>query len=364
MLTRIFHFRLPALIIFTAFLFFTFQNIQAQDTSGNKTYNAWWIGHYHWPAKNPKAKLLPRIHVAGNRFVNANGDTILFRGLSIADLDKIDHEGHFNKLLFEKIKEMGTMIVRIPVHPIAWRGRTPDQYLVLLDSAVSWCTDLNIYVDIDWHSIGNLEMGLFQAPMYNTSLQETYEFWRTIANHFAGNNTVAFYELFNEPTTYRGQLGTANWMEWKTINENIIHLIRAYDPETIPLVAGFDWAYDLTPIREEPINADGIAYVVHPYPNKRTQPWEPKWEEDFGFAAEKYPVVATEFGFMVRPGDPPDGAEHYGTRITKYLESHGISWMAWVYDPEWGPPMLKSWDFSLTPFGEFVKKALQAPPYK
>jgi hypothetical protein len=26
-------------------------------------------------------------------------------------------------------------------------------------------------------------------------------------------------------------------------------------------------------------------------------PWEPKWDEDFGFAAEHYPVVATEFGF-------------------------------------------------------------------
>jgi endoglucanase len=36
---------------------------------------------------------------------------------------------------------------------------------------------------------------------------ETFNFWRTMAAHFKGNHTVAFFELFNEPTIYRGQLG-------------------------------------------------------------------------------------------------------------------------------------------------------------
>ena len=156
-----------------------------------------------------------------------------------------------------------------------------------------------MYVDIDWHSIGNLKMELFQDPMYDTTQKETYEFWRTIARHFAGNNTVAFYEIFNEPTTFRGQLGSISWSEWKKMNEDIIKLIRSFDTETIPLVAGFDWAYDLTPLREEPIAAEGIAYVTHPYENKRSKPWEPKWEEDFGFAAAKYPLIATEWGLPI-----------------------------------------------------------------
>jgi aryl-phospho-beta-D-glucosidase BglC (GH1 family) len=335
------------------------QYAQSQSTVENN-YHAWWNeGYPARPAKNSKAKLMPLIMVKGNKFLNAKGDTILFRGVSIADPDKIDHEGHWNKLLFEKVKEMGVMLVRIPVHPVAWRERTPVNYLSLLDSAVSWCTDLGVYVDIDWHSIGNLEMELFQDPMYNTTRKETYEFWQTISRHFAGNNTVAFYELFNEPTTYRGQLGNISWSEWKKINENIIQLIRTFDPETIPLVAGFDWAYDLTPLLEEPINAVGIGYVTHPYPNKRSQPWEPKWEENFGFAAQHYPLIATEIGFNVRKGDPEDGAENYGTRITKYLESNGISWLAWDFDPEWGPQLLSSWNYELTASGKFFKKAMQ-----
>ena len=310
------------------------------------------------PVRNPKAKLLPSIKVEGNKFVNPEGATVLFRGLSISDPDKIERQGHWDKGHFDHVKDMGARLVRIPVHPVAWRERTPEKYLELLDQAVEWCTDLGMYVLIDWHSIGNLGMELFQNPMYNTSKQETYQFWRTIAQHFSGNNTVAFYEIFNEPTVYNGQLGSITWAEWKKINENIISLIRSYDSQTIPLVAGFDWAYDLTPLHLDPVNASGIGYVSHPYEFKRSQPWEPKWEEDFGFAAGNYPVMVTEFGFGVRPGQVIND-DHYGNRIIKYLEGKGIGWLCWVYDPEWGPPMLKSWDtYEPTESGSFFKKAM------
>ena len=320
----------------------------------------WWQGGGFPPRRveNPTAKALPLISVKGNKFVNPAGETVLFRGLSIADPDKLDGQGHWNKAFFEHVKEMGATLVRIPVHPIAWRERTPPKYLELLDQGVAWCTDLGLYVIIDWHSIGNLRMELFQNPMYNTTRQETYEFWRMIARRFNGHNTVAFYEIFNEPTLFRGQLGRMSWSEWRQINEDIIALIRAWDKDTIPLVAGLDGAYDLSPIRDDPVNAEGIAYVTHPYPNKRPQPWEPKWEEDFGFAAGRHPVIATEFGFNVPDGEKI-GDDHYGPRVVKYFESHGISWLAWVYDPAWGPRLLKSWDnFELTGYGDFIKQAL------
>ncbi len=57
--------------------------------------------------------------------------------------------------------------------------------------------------------------------------------------HFAGHNTVAFCERFNEPATCRGQLGHIAWSDWKKIVETMITIIRAHDLETIPLLAGF-----------------------------------------------------------------------------------------------------------------------------
>ncbi len=324
-------------------------------------------GYYDWehtpdvnqPVNNPNAKKMSLIRVYKNKFVNARGDTVLFRGLAIADPDKLEQQGRWDKNLFVHVKEVGAMIVRIPVHPAAWRMRTPARYLRLLDQAVDWCTELGIYIDLDWHSIGNLGMELFQNPEYVTTKQETYEFWRTISVHFKGNTTIAFYELFNEPTLYNGQLGSMSWSEWKTINENIIHLIRAYDTEKIPLVAGLDWAYDLTPLHIEPIEAEGIGYVTHPYPHKRSRPYVPKWDEDFGFAADRYPVVATEFGFALGGEGMAENGE-YGKEIIHYLESRGMSWMAWVFDPDWYPRMVESWSpFKLTESGEFFKQAMQ-----
>ncbi len=341
-------------------VFIMMQFALAQQSNKESGLYDWGPSHdFTRPLKSPNATKLPLIKVKGNKFINATGDTVLFRGLAIADPDKIAQEGRWNKELFASVKEMGTMIVRIPVHPVPWRMRTPGKYIQLLDQAVEWCTDLRMYVMIDWHSIGNLGMELFQDPVYNTTRQETYEFWRTIARHYVGNNTVAFYELFNEPTLFNGQLGSMSWSDWKEINENIIRLIRAYDAEKIPLVAGLDWAYDLTPLHIEPIAAEGIGYVTHPYPHKRPKPYEPKWDEDFGFAASRYPVVATEFGFVFGKQGMAENGE-YGNAIIKYLESNGISWVAWVYDPLWHPQLLKSWDgFKLTESGEFFKQAMQ-----
>ena len=312
------------------------------------------------PLKGADSNLLPRLSVKGNRFVDPQGNPVLIRGVAIIDPSDIEKQGHWNKNHFEQVKKMGAVLVRIPIHPSSWRERTPNGYLKLLDQAVEWCTELRMYVMIDWHSIGNLRTGLFQNPMYNTTQTETFEFWRTIAGHYRGKNpTVAFYEIFNEPTSMFNQLGPVSWEEWKRFNEDVITLIRAFDRQTIPLVAGFDWAYDLAPVRYAPIAAEGIGYVVHPYPDKRSKPWEGKWEEDFGFVAGQYPVFATEFGFGGGKFSPAE-YEQYGTTIVNFLEERGISWAVWVFDTNWRPELLKSIEpYSFTPFGEFFKNILQ-----
>jgi len=307
------------------------------------------------PPDTVGAKVLPLIKVSGNRLVNSNGDTVLFHGLAVADPDNLEQRGYWNKDLFIEAKNLGAMVVRIPVHPVAWRDRKPEKYLKLLDQAVEWCTEESLYVDIDWHSIGNLEQGLYQNTVYVTDLSETYNFWAMIASRYAGHHTVAFMEFFNEPSDWSGRLGSVSWEQWKKINEDWIKLIRAYHNEAVPLVAGFDWAYDLTPLHEEPIDAEGIGYSVHPYPHKRTPPYEPKWDEDFGFVASKYPLVATEFGFTLR-----DTAANinYGKALIKFCEERHISWIWWILDPLWQPAGLKLWKgFDLSPEGKFFDDA-------
>jgi hypothetical protein len=314
-------------------------------------------------ADGQTAATLSRVSVKGNKFMNAEGKVIIFRGLDASDPDRLVTAGHWNKEYFETAKSWGANIIRFPVHPVAWRKRGQEEYIKLLDQGVQWATEVGLYVIIDWHTIGNLRTEMYQNAMYETTRKETYEFWRTMAQHYKDNTTVACFELFNEPTVQSGQLGMISWQEWKHMNEEMIGIIRANGGKAVPLVAGFNWAYDLTPVATDPITAEGIAYVSHPYPMKRQKPWEAKWTEDWGFVADKYPVILTEIGFA---GAEERGAhvpvisdESYGDAITKYCDQKGISYTVWCFDPQWAPTLIKDWNYTLTRQGRYFKGALQ-----
>lgn len=306
---------------------------------------------------------LSQVSVKGNKFVTANGKPIVFRGLNTSDPDKLEKEGHWNERHFEEMKNWGANIVRFPVHPRAWRSRGEEEYLKLLDNGVAMAAEQGMYVIIDWHSIGNLKNEMYQSEGYETTLKETFEFWRTMSEHFKGNTTVAFFELYNEPTVMKGKLGSASWEQWKQIMEEMILIIRSNGSTAVPLVAGFNWAYDLTEVAKNPIDAEGIGYVSHPYPQKREKPWESKWTEDWGYVADKYPLILTEIGFC---GADDRGAhvpvisdESYGDAITAYTDSRGISYVVWVFDPHWSPMLFSDWDYTPTRQGRYFKKAMQ-----
>ena len=255
-------------------------------------------------------------------------------------------------------------------NPRAPGGLAPSrekEYLGLLDQGVAWAKAEGLYVIIDWHSIGNLPGGkffpgsseLYPPTVYRTTREETFDFWKTMARHYRGNNTVAFFELFNEPAL-GGDRGMAPWPEWKGLLEDLIKTIRASGGTAVPLVAGFNFGYDLTPVAKAPINAEGIGYVAHPYPMKAQPPWETNWTRDWGFVSDKYPMILTEIGFL-EPGapggyNPITGDESYGDAITSYCARHGISYTVWCFDPHWGPCLIKDPEFHADPGGRLFQK--------
>ena len=289
---------------------------------------------------------LQKIIVKGNKFVSDDGQVFVFHGYNASDPDKLDEQGKWDKSYLEEMKKWGANIVRIPIHPTAWRKRGQEKYLELLDSGVQWATELGLYVIMDWHSIGNLRTEMYQADMYETTQKETFEFWRTMSQHYKGNNTVAFFEIYNEPTTFNDQLGTCTWQQWKVIVMDMITIIRANGSEAIPLVAGWNWAYDLTPVKDDPIEA--------------------KWTEDWGFVAENYPLILTEIGFCYQDERgahiPVISDESYGDAITKYCSERGISWVVWVFDPNWSPMLFYDWTYKPTPQGVYFKDYLLNNP--
>ena len=351
---------------------FTFVILLLSSVSVQAAMNQkdWW--NIAYPSAFDSSTLKPQdtIKVDGNVLVDGQGKPFLFKGMNLAAPDKLVYENQWNKALFEELKDWGVNTIRLPIHPIGWRATGEKEYLKLIDEAVVWANDLGIYLIVDWHSIGYLPDGLFQHPMYETTEQETMKFWQTIAKRYAGVPTIAVYEIFNEPTDIGGRAGKANWAEWKAFNEQVIDLIYAHDRNVIPLVAGFNWAYDLRPAMDDPIERAGVAYASHPYPQKEAPDVANKenffklWDAAWGNLAKNHPIIATELGWVTADGPgahiPVINDGSYGPMIIEYMDERNISWVAWCFDPHWSPTMIKDWNFTPTQQGAFFKKVLRS----
>lgn len=316
------------------------------------------------PAAEAKAAAaLPVVTVQGNRFVDPAGKTVVFRGLALCDPAELAKRGQWGRRYLEEARKWNANVVRIPVHPADWRRLGEADYLKLLDEAVQWSGELGMYVIIDWHTIGNMLTGVYHRPMYITSRDETFRFWYTIAERYKANSTVAMYELYNEPTNRDGNMGPLPWADYRQLIEELTSMIQKINPRAIVLVAGFNWAYELTHIRNEPIRAGNVAYVTHPYPQKRREKWEENWQADWGYVAEHYPIVATEFGFMQQSERgahvPVIGDETYGEAIISFFEQRGISWTPWVFDVQWTPNLLADWNYTPSRQGRFFRAKMQ-----
>lgn len=304
------------------------------------------------------------VKVQGNKFIDPQGKEIVFRGLSFSDPVKLVGDGQWNERYFAAAAEWGANIVRFAVHPTNLNRMGWDATFEAMDQGIEWAKKHGMYVIMDWHSIGNLKDAKYTNLMYNTDLDETLKFWKTVAQRYNDEPTVALYEIFNEPTVTGEDTGACTWEEWKGLQEQIIDTIRVYNPNAVCLCAGFNWAYDLTPVATAPIARPNVAYVTHPYPMKREQPWEEQWEADWGYVADTYPVICTEMGFCLEnelgAHIPVISTEVYAEHITKYLEEKGISFTVWCFDTTWSPTLIEDWDFTPTTQGRFFKAYLQS----
>jgi endoglucanase len=169
-----------------------------------------------------------RISVKGNQFVNADGKPVVFRGIATSDASKLHKSGVWNQRYFEAAKAWGANIIRFPIHPQSWRKLGEKQYLRLLDQGIAMAKTCDLHVIIDWHSIGNLHGKAFfkggdgyPTTSYDTTMEETFAFWRIIARRYGKDETVAFFELFNEPAIGQG-MGECSWEDWRTMMEKLI----------------------------------------------------------------------------------------------------------------------------------------------
>ncbi|MCJ7433896.1 MAG: glycoside hydrolase family 5 protein, partial [Anaerolineales bacterium] len=275
---------------------------------------------------NENIALFPsRLHASSNQIVDESGVAVILRGVMPPDPAVLKRRGKFNREFFDEIRATHANIIRIPVHPERW-VRDEDYLWRYLDPIVSWAGELNMYVIINWHYIGNVATGAGpQMPDIETAPKYlTLEFWRLTARYFRDAPNVIF-EIFNEPQSIGAE-------EWRNSVGEIIQAIREQDARQLIVVGGIDYGKDLSWAIEHPIDDDNISYASHIYPAHSSYLWG-HW---FGAVGEKYPVLVTEWGFMDENRNTSQSylagdQISYGQPFLEYLDSQHIGWVACWY---------------------------------
>jgi hypothetical protein len=302
--------------------------------------------------------------VAGGKLLDGDGRPIALKGLGLGALADVKGQNRWNEKYFANAKSWGAELVRLPINPNTYRDGK-DQTLADLDDAAAWCRKNGLYLIIDYHIIGNVEQGLFEyAESTATTWPEVLEFWETVSARTADDPTVAFYEIYNEPSemSYRG--GTWAFSDWQKRADQIVGVVRARAPKTIPLVGGLGFASDYTKAGNPPFASPDIALTAHPYPGLARSNRTEVWETMFGHLADRYPFVLTEAGFDPYDEIQPQGYRgdlDYGRELMQYAEAKKMSWAAFVFykGPGWPMALFSDWD-SLEPTvsGLFFKDVL------
>jgi hypothetical protein len=293
-----------------------------------------------------KAEPVSRIGTNGNQFQTQDGKAVSLRGVSLCSLE-------WHKPL-EQIEQVTSSpdkwavnILRLPVQVKEWDRVGADNYIKgYLDPAIQMCRQKNIHCIIDWHEIGAWDNA--------ENIKKLEDFWTRVAPRYAADRNIA-YEIFNEPTEPKART-LENWLSWRTQMQKWVDSIRKDAPLTLLLIGSPHWSQMPSFAVEHPVQGNNIAYVMHLYPNFSVK----EWDELFGTAAEKIPLILTEWGWSTQEkakGQVIAGTrESYGEPLKAYLDTRPqIGWTAWSYDPLCGPAMLGA-DQDM---GIFVKEWLE-----
>ena len=337
----------------------------------------------------------PQLHVAGNRLVDANGNTVVLHGVdrSGTEYDCVQGNGIFDgpndQASITAIKSWGPVnAVRVPLNEACWNAESyvnsayaGANYINAIKSYVSLLNSNGIVAILDLHWTDGAYTGpssacssaeaTCQKPMPDAA--EAIPFWTSVADTFKGNDAVIF-DLFNEPYASRADNGDTaeGWQCWETGSpctgisypvagmQQMINAVRSAGANNVIMLGGEEYSNDLTDwLQYEPTDPDhNLVDSWHSY-NFNTCSTQSCWTSEVAPVAASVPVVAGEIG-------ENDCAGTYINPLTTWLESAGISFLAWAWNADFGcssgPGLITDYTGTPTAYGAAYKAILQALP--
>lgn len=163
----------------------------------------------------------------------------------------------FTKKDIADIKSLGCDVIRLPIAMHDMTSGSPSYTIdpllfSFLDSVVTWCEDLNIYLMLDNHSF---DPNVNTSSTIGTILNKV---WSQMAEHYKDRSDYILYEILNEPHG----ISTSSW---GTIQNQVISTIRTYDTKHTIVIGGSGYN-SYTELKNLPVNSDpDLLYTFHFY---------------------------------------------------------------------------------------------------
>jgi hypothetical protein len=359
--------------------------------------------------------LLSPLHVEGNRLLDADGRTVVLRGIDRSGTEYMCAEdagifdGPVDVSSVVAMRDWRANAVRLPLNEHCWLGvddgaPTPQIVGEPYRQAIAGYVDLlianGLYVilDLHWSAPAGTNADRLR-PMPNTSYSAL--FWTSVADRFKHDGRVIF-DLYNEPVPNSNQndatddAARRSWECWRdggtascdaslslgsaatamaaseTVGmQALVNAVRAAGASNVIMLGGIQFANTLWSnaarnwLAYRP--ADPLANVVasaHIYPGN----WCVDvgcYEREIAPVAAQVPVVVAEFG----AAGCDSATVTWLDTLMSWLDARSTGYLAWTWDtPHSGNhpctviKLLLAYDGTATPFGQVVKDHLAALP--
>jgi endoglucanase len=261
-----------------------------------------------------------QLRVCGNRLCNQSGAEIQLRGMSTHGIQwfgQCANTGSVDALA----NDWKADVLRIAMYVQEGGYETdPAGFKVKIDTLVDMAVARGMYVLIDWHMLTPGD------PNFNTA--RATEFFTYMAQKH-GSKPNVLYEIANEPNG-------VGWTAIRNYAQQIIPVIRQYDPDGVVLVGTRGWSSlgvseggSPQEIVDAPVSATNIMYVFHMYAASHGQ----QYRDALSWAADRLPMFVTEWATQQASGDGPNDFVS-GQAYVDLMTQKKISWIGWNYSDD------------------------------
>ena len=303
------------------------------------------------------------LKISGTKFVNQSGQEVYLKGMGLGGW--LEPEGYMfgmsafansptqikNKILdligeentnsfysaFRKnfvtesdikaLASWGFNLVRLPFHyniltPPDSPGVYSESGFAIFDSLISWCKKYNIYVILDLHCApgGESDQTISDYDPSVPSLWDdtakqtrTVELWKTIAERYKNEPTVAGYDLLNEP---RWNFSNGN----KPLHDLYVRItdaIRSVDTTHILFIEGNQYATD-------------FSGLTPPWDKKMSYSFHKYWNSNTLSSIQGYLNLRSTYNVPLWLGESGENSNTWYTECITLMKQYGISWSWWT----------------------------------